>query len=127
MFWKRKKTANKQGDTPKASWKVLNELAQLDQIGQDSASRPQLIFKHSTRCGISAMVWRGFERNWESEGYAADLFVLDLLSYRNISDEIATRFQVFHQSPQLLIIKNGVVVAHESHGAIQEVPLSQYL
>ena len=127
MFWKKKKRGDQQEQAPKASWKVLNEQSQLDQISKDSATRPQLIFKHSTRCGISAMVWRGFERNWESEGYAADLYVLDLLSYRDISDEIASRFQVFHQSPQLLIIKNGVVVAHESHGAIQGVPLNQYL
>ncbi len=129
MFWKRKKkdTGASEGANQPDLWTALSQSAQLDEIAKQSETRPQLIFKHSTRCGISAMVWRTFERTWAEGEYAADLYVLDLLNYRSVSNEIAERFQVFHQSPQLLIIKNGTAVLHESHGAIQEVRLSDYI
>ena len=55
-----------------------------------------------------------------------DLYYLDLLSYRDVSNEVGYKFQVIHQSPQLLVIKNGVVVAHDSHGAINEIDLSRF-
>ena len=57
---------------------------------------------------------------------SADLYYLDLLSYRDVSNEIGYRFQVMHQSPQLLVIKNGIVVAHASHGAINNLNLDNY-
>lgn len=125
MFWKKKKNPAA-GVEPKVSWYVLKERSQLDQIVTASEGRTQLIFKHSTRCGISAMVWRGFERQWEQHSRNADLYVLDLLSFREVSDEVAARFQVFHQSPQLLVIRNGLTVAHASHGAIQDLELDSY-
>ena len=53
--------------------------------------------------------------------------LMDLLSYRDISNETGYKFQVMHQSPQLLIIKNGAVVAHESHGAISNLDIKQFL
>jgi len=56
-----------------------------------------------------------------------DLYYLDLLSYREVSNETGYKFQVIHQSPQLLIIKNGVAVAHASHGGISEVDLEKFV
>ena len=56
-----------------------------------------------------------------------DLYYLDLLSYREVSNETGYKFQVMHQSPQLLVIKNGVVVAHASHGAINEIDLTKFI
>ncbi len=103
------------GDESSSSlkWNQLSELTQLDAIIEDSKTRTQVIFKHSTRCGISRAVLRQFEKK-DIEA-TIDLYYLDLLSYRDISNELASKFQVMHQSPQLLIIKNGVVVAHDSH------------
>ena len=125
MFWKKKKDKSQEVE-PAHSWKVLKDLSQLDEIIVASQSRTQLIFKHSTRCGISAMVWRGFERKWENHSDQADLYVLDLLRFREISDEVAVLLQVFHQSPQLLVIRNGVTVAHASHGRIQDLDLEPF-
>jgi bacillithiol system protein YtxJ len=56
-----------------------------------------------------------------------DLYYLDLLNYREVSNETGYKFQVMHQSPQLLVIKNGVVVTHASHGAINEIDLTKFV
>ncbi|NRR92593.1 bacillithiol system redox-active protein YtxJ [Winogradskyella undariae] len=106
-------------------WQALTDISQLDTIAEKSKSKTQVIFKHSTRCGISSMVMKQFVSDYNLD-INIDLHYLDLLSYRNVSDEIGYKFQVMHQSPQLIIIKNGVVVSHTSHGAINEVDLERY-
>ena len=109
------------------NWKRLTEMNQLDDIEVTSQKKPVVIFKHSTRCGISRMVFNQFEANADFEEDDVDLYYLDLLSYRNISNEIAERFQVFHQSPQMLIIKNGQVVHHSSHSEVVPSTINQML
>ena len=106
------------GDKSTLPWLELADLNQLDEIRECSKTKPQLIFKHSTRCGISRTVKREFEANFLFNDEEVNLFYLDLLSYRDISNEIAFRFGIHHESPQLLIIKNGEVVKHASHGKI---------
>ncbi|QXP78982.1 MULTISPECIES: bacillithiol system redox-active protein YtxJ [Winogradskyella] len=106
-------------------WQALTDISQLDTIAEKSKSKTQVIFKHSTRCGISSMVMKQFVSDYNLD-INIDLHYLDLLSYRNVSDEIGYKFQVMHQSPQLIIIKNGVVVSHTSHGAINEVDLERH-
>jgi len=108
-------------------WKELTILNQLNEIKEKSFSKPQLIFKHSTRCGISRMVKNQFSRDYDFSNEEFDLYYLDLLSYRDISNEIAHIFNVYHESPQLLVIKNGVAVANKSHGAIHDLELSSYI
>lgn len=108
-------------ERPAFPWKDLTAIAQLSDIVTASHKTPQLIFKHSTRCGISRMVKGRFENNFNTE--EAEVYYLDLLKYRDVSNAIASRFDVIHQSPQLLILKNGSVVAHENHGAINAVDL----
>lgn len=107
-------------------WIGLTELSQLDAIKENSKGKTQLIFKDSTRCGISKMVVRQFVSAYNFEGQI-DAYYLDLLNYRPISQEIAERFQVMHQSPQLVVIKNGVVVHHASHHDIRAENLTQYV
>jgi bacillithiol system protein YtxJ len=92
-----------------------------------SAGKPQVIFKHSTTCGISRMVLNMFTGSYALEAESIDMYFLDLLANRNVSSAVAEKFQVMHQSPQMLIIKNGVVVAHDSHGAINELELEKYI
>lgn len=108
-------------------WIALDKLTQLDEIIKNSYQKPQLLFKHSTRCGISSMVLRQFESNYPFIDNEVDLFYLDLLSYRAISNEIAIRFGVYHESPQLLIVKNGQVIKHASHGTINDLDLMDLL
>lgn len=107
-------------------WKSLTSISQLEEIMESSKTKPIVIFKHSTRCGISRMVLGQFEREFDITDNVVDLYYLDLLSYRNISDEIAARFQVFHQSPQLLVIKNGVSVFDASHNGIAAADLKKH-
>ncbi|MGC1205700.1 MAG: bacillithiol system redox-active protein YtxJ [Flavobacteriaceae bacterium] len=108
-------------------WIPLNDLQQLNHIENKSTTKTQVIFKHSTRCGISRMVMNQFVDAYNLTEKDLDLYYLDLLSYREISSEIAAKFQVLHESPQLLVVKNGVVVAQDSHGAINDIDLGRFV
>jgi len=121
------KDASEEKEEKQLPWKPLTSVEQLDTIANDSKTRPVVIFKHSTRCGISRMVIRQFEGAYDIDAEKMDLYYLDLLAYRNVSDEVGFKFQVLHQSPQLLVIKNGVAVAHASHSGIQADALAQYV
>ena len=107
-------------------WKNLTEVSQLSEIERLSLGKTQVIFKHSTRCGISSMVMNQFIDAFDVDSNL-DLYYLDLLNYREVSNETGYKFQVMHQSPQLLVIKNGVVVMHASHGAINEIDLTKFV
>jgi bacillithiol system protein YtxJ len=108
-------------------WIQLNSLSQLDDIVDASKVKPQLIFKYSTRCGVSRMVLNQFESSYDFYENDFDLYFLDLISYRQVSNEVGYRFQVLHESPQLLVVKKGLTVAHASHGQINEVDLNQFV
>jgi bacillithiol system protein YtxJ len=101
-------------------WIELNNLAQLEEIKKESAQQPVLIFKHSRRCNISRASLDRLERNW-NEKEMADVkpYFLDLLSYREISNGIAEKFQVEHESPQILLINHGQSILDLSHFAIE--------
>ena len=117
--------ANLNNKTKELPWIALQSKNQLEEIDEKSSLRPQIIFKHSTRCGISRMVMNQFVASYDTE-LNADLYYLDLLSYREVSDEVGYKFQVMHQSPQLIIVNNGETVAHASHGAINEIDLKRF-
>lgn len=108
-------------------WINLTTIEQLDEIVERSKTKTQFIFKHSTRCGVSRMVISQFKKGYQISESEADLYYLDLLNYRTISGEIAERFQVMHESPQLLVIKDGVVVAHDSHSGINRMDLENFV
>lgn len=108
-------------------WIPLTSLEQLEEIANGSLQKPQVIFKHSTTCGISRMVMNMFTGSYAIPETQVDLYYLDLHAYREVSNEVGYKFQLLHQSPQLLVIKNGTVVAHASHGAITEVDLTKYV
>ncbi|WP_298486419.1 bacillithiol system redox-active protein YtxJ [uncultured Maribacter sp.] len=108
-------------------WISLTNVAQLNNIEEQSKSKLQIIFKHSTTCGISRMVMNMFQETYDLNEQQADLYYLDLHSYRPVSNEVAVKFQLIHQSPQVLLIKNGVVEASSSHGGINDLVLKEYL
>lgn len=101
----------------KINWIPLQNMGQLDEIVAFSDQKPAVIFKHSTRCSISRFALKQFESAFDLED-KVDAFFLDLLEHRDISNEIANRFGVYHQSPQLLLIKYGKSVYDVSHDAI---------
>lgn len=98
------------------NWIPLNSVDQLDSIRKASNSKPQVIFKHSTTCSISKMALDRFERAVTSD--AIDFYYLDLLNYRSISNAVVESFQVHHESPQVILIKNGECIYDESHYGI---------
>lgn len=101
------------------NWNYLERADQLDQLIIESAETTILIFKHSTRCSISRATLDRLERNWrDAEVPNVKPYFLDLLSYRSISNAIAHQFQVEHQSPQVLVIRNGKSVYDNSHYGI---------
>ncbi len=111
-------SSNKDTNQNSVGWNELTDLKQLDEIASESAQIPVIIFKHSTRCGISRMALKGFESEYDIDPQNAKPYYLDLLNHRDISNGIAEKFNVFHESPQLLLIKGGKAVYHESHGGI---------
>ncbi|WP_310377589.1 bacillithiol system redox-active protein YtxJ [Flavobacterium sp.] len=104
----------------KINWISLTNLGQLDEMVSRSAEKPVVIFKHSTRCSVSRMVLKQFENEFDVATLDCNvsMYFLDLLEHRDISNEIANRFGVHHQSPQLLLIKEGKSVYDVSHSDI---------
>lgn len=98
------------------NWKTLTSEEQLSEINTVSANQPIAIFKHSTRCSISSMAKARLERAAEPEGLT--FYYLDLISYRPVSNKIAEMYCVEHESPQVLLIRNGECVYNESHSGI---------
>ncbi len=93
--------------------------SQIDEIKERSAHlKGVLIFKHSTRCAISSMAFSRFSRGWDIEENEIPVYFLDILNYRRLSDQIAVHFNVQHESPQLLYIKDGKCTYHPSHNSI---------
>ena len=112
----------------KIPWIDLKSMEQLEKIENASENKTVAILKHSTRCGVSKMVLRMFESDYDlSENEPVQLYFLDLISYREISNEIARRYNVRHESPQLIILKNSEVVHHASHQGISADKLKEFV
>jgi bacillithiol system protein YtxJ len=97
------------------SWLPLHDIQQWESILVNSHQGPQVVFKHSTRCSISTLAKSRIEKAFSDTD---QFYLLDLLQYRHISNAIAGDLQVTHESPQILVIKNGRCVYQESHTAI---------
>ncbi|MDG2194596.1 MAG: bacillithiol system redox-active protein YtxJ [Polaribacter sp.] len=102
-------------------WIPLVSMSQIEEIRKRSKSEVVLLFKHSTRCGISRNVLKQFESSFKEEEKSFKAYYLDLLTYRDVSDEVAATFQVVHQSPQIIFIKEGLVLTHASHYEIIQI------
>jgi len=108
------------------NWHQLTQASQLEEIKEESRQHPVLIFKHSTRCNISATAKARLERKWKDDE-AGELvpYYLDLISFRSLSNEVADTFDVPHQSPQALLISKGECVYDASHFDISFDEVSQ--
>ncbi|RTL60747.1 MAG: bacillithiol system redox-active protein YtxJ [Sphingobacteriales bacterium] len=94
-------------------WKELRHRQEIDNIITASENKPQVIFKHSTRCNTSILAKHRIEKNFA--GNDIDFYLLDLIQHRDLSNKIADMFGVYHESPQVLLIKNGECIYDESH------------
>ena len=110
------------------NWIKLTEVSQLDQIREKSKDQPVMIFKHSTTCSTSNMVVNRLERSWnEKEMENVPAYFLELQSYRQISNAIAEQFAVQHESPQVLIIRDGKAIYDDSHFGINYSSLQEVI
>ncbi|MBS1738373.1 MAG: bacillithiol system redox-active protein YtxJ [Bacteroidetes bacterium] len=98
------------------NWINLQTEEQLTELIEKSKEIPQVIFKHSTRCSVSSMAKNRLDKNEHTEGI--DFYYLDLIKFRPLSNKIAQDFKIVHQSPQVIIIKDGLPVYNESHSGI---------
>jgi bacillithiol system protein YtxJ len=99
-------------------WVRLESIDQLNQIIQTTHDKPVLLFKHSTRCGVSTMALNSFENTWSSGTDLANIYILDLLNHRDVSNEIAVLTGIVHQSPQVIVLKGSEIVYDASHSSI---------
>ena len=108
------------------SWGFLTELSKFNEAIELSANKPVLFFKHSTRCGISTMILRQFELSWNTD-LTCELFLLDLLKNKELSNQMAFYLQVIHQSPQVILVINKNVIFHASHHDIDTSHIEKHL
>lgn len=109
------------------NWLSLTDTTQLAEIIAASYQKPQWVFKHSTRCGTSLHAIDRVERMNSALTDLSDCYYLDLLTYRQVSNAIAEQWKVPHQSPQVILLKEGKVVYHASHQAIDGAKMLGYV
>ena len=100
------------------NWIALTDMSQIDEIIEESKTIPVMILKHSTRCSISLMAKNGLDKSWDIEDNKIKAYYLDLLKFRPISNQIAETFNIHHQSPQILLIKDGTCNYTATHSEI---------
>ncbi|MCB0642335.1 MAG: bacillithiol system redox-active protein YtxJ [Phaeodactylibacter sp.] len=108
-------------------WKILQTEDQLDALIQDSHAKPVVLFKHSIYCGISARIMHQLEKDWNFNNEELDFYYLDLITFRPISNKIASVTGVVHQSPQVILLQEGQVRYHTSHHMISVTGLREAL
>ena len=99
-------------------WEILENEKQLAAAIKESFDKPVMLFKDSVSCGISARAKQGLLSDWDISADELSFYYLDLLSHRNISNKIAADLKVIHQSPQIILVKNGKAVFDISHHRI---------
>jgi bacillithiol system protein YtxJ len=107
---------------------LITNSNQFLEINEVSFEKTAIIFKHSSRCGISSMVLSRFEKMLKPFENIVAFYFLDLIKFRELSNEIAQLYNVKHQSPQILVIKNGMLKTHHSHyDIVSEFTLQHYV
>lgn len=109
-----------------AKFYTLDKMEQFDEIDKISQTKSVVLFKHSTRCSISRMALKQFDAEFNYPEEKIDWYLLDLLNHRDLSNEIASRYNVMHQSPQIIVIRNGKAVFNASHDSISTEDLKQF-
>jgi len=118
---------NSQKNELHANWITLDNEEQLKEVIKGSHEKPVMLYKHSTTCGISAAAKDRLEAEWDIDPAKMDFYYLDLLSYRSVSNLIAEMLDVIHQSPQIILVKDGAAVFNTSHHAIDTTAVNNAL
>lgn len=104
-------------NSKKLDWIEISSLDELDQAIEQSSDTPSVFFKHSTRCSISSMALNRFESDWKEDS-DGKLFFIDLIKNRDVSNMLSEKADVYHQSPQVIVMKDKKSVYDASHSAI---------
>lgn len=120
MFWKKSSKV-----VEGVNWNELTSVDQIQSLIDESKEQPVLIYKHSTRCSISSMAMERLERTWTSEGNNIKPYYLDLISLREVSNAVAQTFEIYHESPQVILLKDGSAVYDASHMSISFSAIEQ--
>ena len=107
------------------NWKELSSVEELDKL-IDSPNAVFALFKHSTRCAISAVAKKRLELSWEKQNPEIPIYYIDLIQNRTLSNYIAEKFNVMHGSPQLILLRNGQSIYHASHLSINPKSIATY-
>lgn len=102
----------------KLPWESLEQITDISKYVERSKEVPVLIYKHSTRCGVSSMALNRIESEWTAQKSECELVFLDLIAFRSVSNAVSEELKVQHQSPQAILLKGGEVVYHASHSGI---------
>lgn len=105
------------------SWQKLESEEEFNRLVEDQTNS-FAIFKHSSRCGVSSWVKRSFQGDWKSEYSQVNIYEVDVIRNRAISQLIAKNLNIHHESPQLIVVENGEVVHSESHNNIEAKSLA---
>ena len=106
---------------------TLDDIKLLDEVDEISHTKPVVLFKHSTRCSISRFALKRFDAEFNYPEDKIDWYLLDLLNHRDISNEIAQRYNVQHQSPQIIVVRKGKAVFSSTHDGIDAHDLKQFV
>ena len=108
---------NETKEDEQTSWQELENVEEYRQALNHSFEKPILFFKHSTSCFISKSVKKNLEKqiSESADKDKVDLYYLDLLHFRPISNLMESDLNVTHQSPQAILLKNGEVKYNASH------------
>ena len=108
-------------------WNSLNSVNDIHRIVELSKTKPQVIFKHSTRCSISSIAKMRVEDNISAVSSDVDFYYLDLIKHKDISSAIASELEVHHESPQMILLIDGIAVHDASHFDITIEELNESL
>ncbi len=123
---KKKETENETLNSPEPKFYALTSMDEFENIDRISNVKPVVLFKHSTRCSISRFALKQFDAAFNYPENKIDWYLLDLLNHRDLSNEIARRYGIEHQSPQIVVVRNGKAVYNASHDAIDANDLKQF-
>jgi len=126
-LFKRLFSSNGSSNSVNFDWISLTDIEQLEEIIVQSYEQTIVIFKHSTRCSISRFALNNFEKDYNYSKESMLAYYLDLIIFRDVSNEIARKFQIEHQSPQIIVIKKGKAIFSTSHENIEAGILERFV
>ena len=104
---------------------ALRGLDDLDRILAASGDRPLLLFKHSYTCGTSAEALDELVAHLNERPADASYAMVTVQSHRDVSNAVARRLGVRHETPQALLVRDGRAVWSASHFRVTAAALNE--